>query len=169
MTVWLTDEQLAQAEREARRFSGAWTGTSGSLASWVVHLVNMVRHYQEEDVKEQAGDTVRFRTGAVRSSDAEATRYDLVSPIGLEAVARTCAEGAAKYSDFNWERGMPVNDLLNHALRHIYRYLAGDRSEDHLPHAAWGLLAAIHSEALWPELNAGTLRGPGCTPPDGQA
>lgn len=165
--VWLTPEQLEQAEREARRFSGAWTGTAGSLASWVVHLVRMVRHLEEQSMKAQEGSTVRFATGAVRSSDAEATRYDLISPIGLDAVARTCAEGAAKYSDFNWEAGMPVHDLLNHALRHIYRYLSGDRSEDHLPHAAWGLLAAIHSEALWPHLNEGTLRGPGCTPPAG--
>lgn len=117
-------------------------------------------------MKEQDGERVKFSTGAVRSSDAEATRYDLISPIGLEAVARTCAEGAAKYSDYNWEAGMPVHDLLNHAIRHIYRYLAGDRSEDHLPHAAWGLLAAIHSEALWPELNEGTLRGPGCRRPE---
>jgi|688.fasta_scaffold1102407_2 hypothetical protein len=163
--VWLNAEQLSKAEQDARRFSGAWTGTSGTLAAYVVQLIGMVRHYQEADVKEQAGDTVKFQTGAVRSSDAEATRYDLISPIGLEAVARTCAEGAAKYSDYNWERGMPVHDLLNHALRHIYRYLAGDRSEDHLPHAAWGLLAAIHSEAMWPELNADTLRGPGCKPP----
>lgn len=116
-------------------------------------------------MKTTDGGTVRFTTGAVRSSDAEATRYDLISPIGLEAVARTCAEGAAKYSDYNWEAGMPVGDLLNHALRHIYKYLGGDRSEDHLPHAAWGLLAAIHSEALWPHLNDGTLRRPGCIAP----
>ena len=117
-------------------------------------------------MKTTDGRTVKFSTGAVRSSDAEATRYDLISPIGLEAVARTCAEGAAKYSDYNWEAGMPVGDLLNHALRHIYKYLGGDRSEDHLPHAAWGLLAAIHSEALWPELNDGTLRGQGCKAPE---
>lgn len=48
--VWLTPEQLDQAEAEARRFSGAWTGTSGSLASWIVHLVRMVRHLQEQPV-----------------------------------------------------------------------------------------------------------------------
>lgn len=107
---------------------------------------------------------VQYATGAIRSSDAEATRYDLISPIGLEAVARACAEGAAKYSDYNWERGMPVSDLLNHALRHVYQYLSGDRSEDHLGHAAWGLLGAIHSEAMWPHLND-KLRKPGCQPP----
>ena len=110
-------------------------------------------------------ETKTFNTGAVRSSDAEATRYDLISPVGLEAVARTCAEGASKYGDFNWERGMPVHDLLNHAIRHIYKYLSGDRSEPHLPHAAWGLLAAIHSETLWPDMNNGTLRRPGCKVP----
>jgi len=162
---WLTEHDLADAEKRARRFSGAWTGTSGTLAAYVIHLIAMVRHYQEADVKQQAGDTVRFSTGAVRSSEAEATRYDLISPIGLEAVARACAEGAGRYGDFNWEAGMPVHDLLNHALRHVYQYLAGDRGEDHLGHAAWGLLAAIHSESLWPELNAGTLRGPGCKAP----
>jgi hypothetical protein len=162
---WLTEDELVEAEQRARRFSGAWTGTSGTLASYVVHLVRMVRALQEEGMKQTEGDRVTYQTGAVRSSDAEETRYDLISPIGLEAVAKTCAEGAAKYSDFNWEAGMPVNDLLNHALRHVYKYLAGDRSEPHLPHAAWGLLAAIHSEALWPELNKGTLREDGCRPP----
>jgi len=160
----VTDDDLARAEQLCRSIGSrnCWTGTGGTLASFALA---MIRELRERDMKSTDGATVRFATGAVRSSDAEATRYDLISPIGLEAVARTCAEGAAKYSDYNWERGMPVGDLLNHALRHIYRYLAGDRSEDHLPHAAWGLLAAIHSEALWPELNAGTLRGPGCRPP----
>jgi len=163
---WLTVDELRDAEQRARRFSGAYTGTSGTLALYDIHLIYKVRHYQETgNVKEQQEGTVRFSTGAVRSSDAEATRYDLISPIGLEAVARTCADGAAKYSAHNWEKGMPVADLLNHAIRHVYLYLAGDRSEDHLPHAAWGLLAAIHSEQLWPELNDGTLRGPGCRPP----
>lgn len=116
-------------------------------------------------MKETAGANVKFGTGAVRSSDAEMTRYDLITPIGLEAVARACAEGAAKYGDYNWEKGMPVHDLLNHAIRHIYRYLSGDRSEEHLGHAAWNVLAAIHSETLWSELNAGTLRNENCEAP----
>lgn len=112
-----------------------------------------------------AGTTAKFGTGAVRSDTFEEFRYDLVSPIGLREVARTCAEGAAKYSDFNWERGMPVHDLLNHAIAHIFQFLSGDRSEPHLPHAAWNLLAAIHSAELWPDLNDGTLREDGCKAP----
>ena len=117
------------------------------------------------------GVTAKFGTGARRSDTVEEFRYDLITPIGLREVARTCAEGAAKYDDYNWEKGMPVNDLLNHALAHVYQFLAGDRSEPHLPHAAWNMLAAIHSDTLWPHLNDGTLRGPGCSPPrrDAQA
>lgn len=109
---------------------------------------------------------VRYDSGAVRSSDAEATRYDLISPIGLAAVAMACAEGARKYSDFNWEKGMPANDMLNHAIRHIYLFLAGDRSEDHLGHAAWNIMGAIHSLEVWPELNEGKFRTGFCQPPE---
>lgn len=116
-------------------------------------------------IRDIEGSKVRFETGAVRSSDAEQTRYDLISPIGLRAVAEACAEGAQKYGDFNWERGMPANDLLNHAIRHIYMFLGGDRSEEHLGHAAWGLLAAIHSIEAWPDLNEGTLRTGFCEAP----
>ena len=110
----------------------------------------------------------RFGTGAVRSNDADIVRYDLVSPIGLRRLAETCHEGAKKYSPFNWERGFPIDDLLNHAIRHTFMFLAGDRSEDHLAHAAWNLFGAMHSEELWPELNKGRLRGPGCMAPESE-
>ena len=106
----------------------------------------------------------QFATGAVRSSDREGQRYDLISPIGLRRLAETCDEGAQKYGDYNWERGMPIGEMLNHAVAHIYNYLAGDRTEDHLAHAAWNLFGAMHSEEKWPELNK-LLRVTGCEPP----
>ena len=115
---------------------------------------------------DRPGTTAKFGTGAVRSDTFEEFRYDLVSPIGLREVARACAEGAEKYGDWNWEKGMPVHDLLNHAIAHIYGFLAGDRSEPHLGHAAWNLLSAIHSHELWPHLNEGTLRNAGCQSPE---
>lgn len=116
--------------------------------------------------KVHTGSTVKFESGAERSSDAEHTRYDLITPIGLAAVARACAEGAKKYSDYNWEKGVPAHDALNHAIRHLYMFLGGDRSEEHLGHAAWNVLAAIHSLELWPEMNEGTLRTGFCRAPD---
>lgn len=166
MSRQLSDDEIVEAVQRSRSLGAAncWTGSAGALASLALEMARELTE-RRMTTKEHNGESVRFSTGAIRSSDAESTRYDLVSPIGLEAVAKACAEGAARYGDFNWEAGMPVHDLLNHALRHVYRYLSGDRSEDHLGHAAWGLMAAIHSEQVWPELNAGTMRGPGCLAP----
>ena len=110
------------------------------------------------------GSMTKHSTGAVRSNDADGERWDLISPIGLRRVAATCSEGANKYGDYNWERGFGIAVMLQHMIRHAYLYLAGDRTEDHLGHAAWNALGACHSEEMWPHLN-GNLRGPGCTPP----
>lgn len=35
----LTDDDLARIEHRARRFQGAWTGTSGTLAADVMRLL----------------------------------------------------------------------------------------------------------------------------------
>ena len=94
----------------------------------------------------------QFPSGAVRGSDAEGVRFDLITPIGLRRLAETCAEGARKYGDRNWEKGMPATVLLNHAIRHIYLYLAGNRDEDHLAHAAWNILGVCHFEEVMPEM-----------------
>lgn len=122
---------------------------------------------KEYNLADIDNDIKKFSTGAVRSKDKDHVRYDLLSPIGLRRYAETMKEGADKYSDFNWEKGMPVSDLLNHAIDHIYAYLSGERLtdeqrklesadkpfEDHLAHAAWNLMAALHSEESWPDLN----------------
>lgn len=103
------------------------------------------------DHTEPSGVT-RFPSGAVRSGEASGVRYDLISPIGLRRLAETYKEGSVKYGDHNWQKGLPVSDILNHTIRHVYLYLGGDRSEDHLAHAAWGLFAAMHFEELRPDL-----------------
>jgi len=120
--------------------------------------VRRIEHMLKEE------EMVDFKSGAVRSDDCKNVRYDLITPIGLRCVAEAYAEGAVKYSDYNCEKGMPVSDLLNHAIAHIYKYLGGDRSESHLGHAAWGLLMACHSAELWPHLNT-LQRQPGCLVP----
>ena len=93
-----------------------------------------------------------FPTGAVRSSDAAGVRFDLITPIGLRRLAQTCAEGAAKYGDCNWQKGIPASEMLNHAIRHIYLWLEGDAQEDHLAHAAWNILGVCHFEEAMPQM-----------------
>lgn len=94
----------------------------------------------------------RFATGAVRGTDAAGVRFDLITPIGLRRLAETCAEGAAKYGDHNWQKGIPASEMLNHAIRHLYLWLGGDATEDHLAHAAWNILGVCHFEEALPEM-----------------
>jgi hypothetical protein len=93
-----------------------------------------------------------FPTGAKRGTDADRERWDLISPIGLRRLAETCADGARKYGDHNWTKGIPASVMLNHAIRHLYLYLAGDNTEDHLAHAAWNILGVCHFEETMPEM-----------------
>lgn len=73
-------------------------------------------------------------------------RFDLIPAIPLFEVALVLKEGADKYGEWNWQK-IPTSNHINHALSHIYAYLAGDTSDDHLAHAACRILFAIHTES----------------------
>lgn len=114
-----------------------------------------------------AEDQYEYGTGAVRSSDCKEERWDLISPIAMQRLAKVYAEGAEKYGANNWELGMPVWSILNHVIRHLFLYQSGDNSDDHLGHAAWGTMAAIHSAEMaargiepWASINKDMRRGP---------
>lgn len=83
----------------------------------------------------------------------------------MHGAAAASREGQDKYGDYNWEKGMPADDLINHAIRHLLLAIDEDNSEAHFAHASWNLMAAIHSLELWPELNKGKFRTKGCKPP----
>lgn len=61
---------------------------------------------------------------------------------GLMKIAEVRAEGIRKYHFNNW-RLIGFKSHLDHAIRHILMHLAGDRSEDHLGHAATRVAFAI--------------------------
>lgn len=90
----------------------------------------------------------QFESGAVRSTDADHARFDLIPFAAVEALGRTLKEGAEKYGEYNWQKGIPASDLLNHALQHIYKYLDGDYSEDHIGHAMTNLAFLAHFNSL---------------------
>jgi len=48
MSEPLTIAYLIECEQHARRFQGAWTGTSGELAARVWHLAQEVRRLRNE-------------------------------------------------------------------------------------------------------------------------
>ena len=101
-----------------------------------------------EFVLKDSGERQSFDTGAVRDTQTGKGRFDLLSPFALMRVARVAQKGGMKYTDRNWEKGMPVSRFLDSALRHIFQYIMGMSDEDHLAQAAWNIDAAMHMEEM---------------------
>lgn len=81
-----------------------------------------------------------FDTGAQRDSADGKPRYDLIPPGALLRVAMHYMLGGERYGYNNWYKGMPGQEVLASAMRHIEAFRGGDKSEDHLAAAVWGLL-----------------------------
>jgi hypothetical protein len=97
---------------------------------------------------QDSGQREEFTTGAVRDIREGKGRFDLVSPFALMRLAKWYEAGAKKYSERNWEKGMPFSRFLDSALRHLIKYQMGMSDEDHLAAAAWNVFAIMHFEEL---------------------
>jgi hypothetical protein len=90
-------------------------------------------------VGEEAPTVVNEKGGKQSKLDY---RFDLIDPPAAFALAHVLAIGAEKYGEQNW-RNITLEDNLNHALMHIFAYLAGDTQDDHLEHALCRLHFAL--------------------------
>lgn len=52
-------------------------------------------------------------------------------------------EGAKKYGENNWQKGLPVNCYIDSAVRHYLKYLRGDQDERHDRAFVWNLMCCI--------------------------
>lgn len=122
-------------------------------------------------ITKDSGERRDFSTGARRDVRTGKGRYDLISPVAMRreyqllragaaqlspvAMRRECQlleRGAIKYGDRNWEKGMPISVFIDSGLRHIFNYLDGEMTEDHLSAGRWNLGCAMHMEEKHPEL-----------------
>ena len=62
-------------------------------------------------------------------------------------------EGAEKYGEDNWKKGLPVKCYINSAVRHYLKWLRGDTDERHDRAFCWNILCAIWTCKHKPELN----------------
>lgn len=111
-------------------------------------LEELMANYTIKD----SGTRREFESGAVRDVQEGKGRLDLLPACAILRVARHFEAGAKKYSDRNWEKGIPVHSFIDSALRHLMKYLDGQNDEDHLCAAAWNLLCAMWTEEKHPEL-----------------
>ncbi len=62
-------------------------------------------------------------------------------------------DGAKKYGDNNWRKGIPTHCYIDSAIRHYLKWIRDDSDEHHDRAFAWNLLCCIWTCQNKPELN----------------
>lgn len=68
--------------------------------------------------------------------------FHLLDAPAIMALAEVVNMGAKKYARDNW-RLIDEESHINHALTHLYAYMAGNTQDDHLEHAFCRLMMAL--------------------------
>lgn len=97
-------------------------------------------------VVNDSGDRTQYTSGAVRDRRDDKPRYDLIPPDAMFRVAMQYTRGAVKYGESNWHLGIPTQDMLASAMRHLEAWRLGAKEEDHLAAVVWNILAIIQYE-----------------------
>lgn len=69
--------------------------------------------------------------------------YDDIDPTMFLEVAKHFEEGAKKYGENNWQKGLPVHCYIDSAVRHYLKWLRGDKDEPHDRAFVWNLMCCI--------------------------
>lgn len=78
--------------------------------------------------------------------------FENVETMFLE-VAKHFEEGAKKYGENNWQKGIPTKCYIDSAVRHYLKWLRGDKDEPHDRAFCWNILCCIWTCENMPELN----------------
>lgn len=106
-----------------------------------------------------SGHRVDYGNGARRESAPGKGRYDLISPIAEDKLAKLLEKGALKYSvwdddgnllesgERNWENGLPLHLFVDSCKRHLRMLMMaeGEDYEDHAVAALWNMMALVHT------------------------
>ena len=79
-------------------------------------------------------------------------RLDLVPQVFIRRTAIRFTEGAEKYGDYNYRKGLVepafIQDRINHLLNHLSEFLVQgpDTEDDNLAAVAWGIAFLMEAE-----------------------
>ena len=69
--------------------------------------------------------------------------YDDSYPTMFLECAKHFEEGAKKYGENNWQKGIPTYCYIDSAIRHYLKWLRGDKDEPHDRAFVWNLMCCI--------------------------
>lgn len=115
--------------------------------------------------KEQIEKLQTFSIDGRHHTGEQALRYNqgklkwsLIDWKSLEGLVRVLEMGAKKYAPYNWAKGMPVTEVSESLLRHMFAFLEGeDRDKEslelHLSHVLCNAMFLIHIMREKPEFD----------------
>lgn len=68
-------------------------------------------------------------------------------------VSKHFEEGAKKYGEHNWQKGIPTRCYIDSAVRHLLKWIRNDEDERHDRAFVWNILCCIWTCIHKPELN----------------
>jgi hypothetical protein len=103
---------------------------------------------QNIEIYIRTGNTPRLWRAALRFGR---NVYGDTATMLLE-VSKQYEDGARKYSDRNWEKGIPLHCFIDSAIRHYLKFLRGDKDEPHDRAFVWNILGALWTHKNKPEM-----------------
>jgi hypothetical protein len=85
----------------------------------------------EQALKDNAKQALRYNEGKLQ--------WSMIDFKSLEGMVRVLEMGARKYSKDNWKLGMPVTQVCESLMRHLFAYMSGEDTdpesgESHMSH-----------------------------------
>lgn len=95
-----------------------------------------------------SGERRTFSTGAQRDRGHGKGKPSLVPGFVIWLVSRIYEDGAIKYTDRNWEKGMPLSEYIDSAERHLQKLKDGLRDEPHASQVIWNMIGYIFTATM---------------------
>lgn len=105
------------------------------------------------DKVKDSGKRQEFETGARRDTQDGKPRFGLIPSEPLRRLAFHYTNGAVKYGENNWTKGIPMSRSWESLERHVQDFKAGKTDEDHLAAIAWNAFALMWYQERMPEMN----------------
>jgi hypothetical protein len=99
-------------------------------------------------IVKDSGQRQAFVTGAQRDTQEGKGRFDLLPVHAITRLAQHFENGAKKYGDENWKKGIPLRRYLDSMLRHAFKFQGGAKDEDHLAAVIWNACCLLETQEL---------------------
>ena len=105
------------------------------------------------EVSSMMHDDILERIELFRTVGDETDLYEAVKKFSIKAfgtvpnamleLSKHFEEGAKKYGEYNWQKGLPESSYIDSAVRHYLKWLDGIKDEPHDRAVLWNLMCLI--------------------------